>query len=500
MHEPLKAVIIGAGIAGLASAIRLSVQGMDVSVFEKNDYPGGKIRGLEINGYHFDSGPSLFTEPENIEELFELAGEPIGEYFTYTKQDISGNYFYDDGTVINAYADLRLFAKELVDKAGEKESSLHSYLERSARMYQAIGKVFLDHSLHKTRSLFRPPVLRALAATRWSYLFRTMHSVNGTCFENPKTVQLFDRYATYNGSDPYRAPGMLNMIPHLEHNGGVYYPKGGMISIADALYKLAVKKGVVFHFNAPVQRIIRNERKAMGIVVNDANVHADIVVSNMDVYFTYHQLLREERKAKKLLKQERSSSALVFYWGMKQSFPQLGLHNIFFAADYEAEFDHLFRLKTGYGDPTVYINITAKCEPGKQAPAGKENWFVMVNVPADSGQDWGAYRDKYRSAVIKKLNRQLQSDIEPLIEAEAVMDPVAISSDTASYGGSLYGSSSNSRMAAFLRHPNFTTGIQGLYFVGGSVHPGGGIPLCLRSAKIMSGLVARDINRMTKHA
>ncbi len=497
MQYPPKAIIIGAGIAGLASAIRLSVQGFEVTVFEKNNYPGGKLRNFELNGYCFDAGPSLFTQPQNIEELFVLAGEPIEEYFQYRQLPVLCNYFYDDGTTVTAYADKEAFAKELCDKLGETTDSVRSYLAASKKIYRNIGKIFLNFSLHKMRTLFRAPIFRALATLRWSYLFQSMHCVNAGYFKNPKTIQLFNRYATFNGSSPYKAPGMLTLIPHLEYNEGSFYPKGGMISIAHALYQLAVKKGVYFHFNTPVQHIIHNEKKVAGVVVNGENLYTNIVVSNMDVFFTYQQLLGDQHAAQKILKQERSSSALIFYWGIKKEFSQLGLHNIFFAADYKAEFDHLFRLKKMYDDPTVYINITSKCEPGLQAPEGRENWFVMVNAPANTGQDWNDYRLKYRAAIITRLNRLLQTDIEPLIEVEDVLDPVLIEAGTASYMGSLYGTSSNSRMAAFLRHPNFTKDIRGLYFVGGSVHPGGGIPLCLKSAKIMSDMVMVD--KYTKH-
>jgi phytoene desaturase len=320
-----------------------------------------------------------------------------------------------------------------------------------------------------------------------------MHAMNARHFTNAKTVQLFDRYATYNGSNPYKAPGMLSLIPHLEHNEGVYYPNGGMISIAKALYQLALKKGVIFYFDSPVERIIQHERKVKGVVVGGENVEADLVISNLDVYFTYCHLLQNENKAHTILKQERSSSALIFYWGIKKEFPQLDLHNIFFTKNYREEFDHLFRSKKMYHDPTIYINITAKCEPGLQSPEGTENWFVMVNVPANVGQDWVSYGAAYKKVIINKLNRILQADIEPLIETEEIMDPVLIESKTGSFMGSLYGTSSNTRMAAFLRHPNFSKTINGLYFVGGSVHPGGGIPLCLRSAKIMSEMVADDL-------
>lgn len=496
---PYNAIIVGAGIAGLAGAIRLALEGFEVTVFEKNNYPGGKLSHFEKSNYHFDAGPSLFTNPHQIEELFALANEPIEEYFEYCSLPISFKYFYDDGLVLNAFTDAKLFAKELEEKLGEDGKKLHSYLSKSANLYNNVGNVFLNYSLHKTSTWWKAPWVKALKNIRPRHLFKTMNELNTLSFNKPQTIQLFNRYATYNGSNPYKAPGLFSLIPHLEHNEGTYYPKGGMISITKALYRLAIKKGVQFCFDTPVQHIIYHESKVKGIVANNKNHFADIVISNMDVYFTYKHLLNNEFKARKILQQERSSSALIFYWGINKTFPELELHNIFFAKDYKSEFDALFGTKTLYHDPTVYINITSKCEPGVQSPPGKENWFVMVNAPANIGQDWELYRLKSRNAVISKLNRLLKTDIEQFIEEEEFLDPVIMERKTDSYMGSLYGTSSNSKMAAFLRHPNFSNRIKGLYFVGGSVHPGGGIPLCLKSAKIMSELVQIDFNNQKKH-
>ncbi len=494
-----KAIVIGAGIAGIASAIRLAVQGLDVTVFEKNGQPGGKLSRIEINGYAFDTGPSLFTQPQNIEELFALANEPMDAYFSYERLPVSCQYFYEDGTQLTAFADIEKFETELQQKHGEPAGALTGYLKQSADIYNNIGKVFLNYSLHKLKTLFKAPVAKALLRTKRKYLFGTMNAMHEKHFSNPKTVQLFNRYATYNGSSPYKAPGMLTLIPHVEHNEGVFYPKGGMHSITKALYELAIKKGVQFRFDTTVQRIIQHDNKVHGIVANNENIYADVVVSNMDVYFTYKHLLGNETKSKKLLKQERSSSALIFYWGIKQGFPQLGLHNILFSNQYKAEFDTLFTTRQPFNDPTVYINVTSKCEEGTHAPNGKENWFVMINVPANVGQNWTINNQQYRKAIIEKINRVLQTDIEPLIEAEEILDPVLIESNTSSYRGSLYGTASNTAGAAFLRHPNFTSQIKGLYFVGGSVHPGGGIPLCLQSAKIMASLVQHDFKKANKH-
>jgi phytoene dehydrogenase-like protein len=191
------------------------------------------------------------------------------------------------------------------------------------------------------------------------------------------------------------------------------------------------------------------------------------------------------------LKRERSSSALIFYWGIAKEFPELHLHNIFFSKDYPEEFKHLFELKKMFEDPTIYINITSKMEP-EQAPPGKENWFVMLNAPAGSERFTKELIQQSRLNILSKLNRMMGVDLEPLIETEETLTPGDIEARTDSYMGSLYGTSSNSKWAAFLRHPNFSSGIQGLFFTGGSVHPGGGIPLCMKSAKIVSELIVES--------
>ena len=487
------AVVVGSGVAGLAVAIRLAVQGFAVNVYEKNAVPGGKIGSISIKNYHFDTGPSLFTEPENIKELFALAGEEMDNYFTYHKVDEACRYFYPDGTVIRAFTSPELFAAELNTTTGEaKDATLH-YLQDAGKLYNKVGDIFLNFSLHKWRTWLNVRVIKALSTIKPSYLFKTLNGYNGTQFKSQKAVQLFNRYATYNGSNPYKAPGMLSVIPHLEHNGGTCYPHGGMINIANALYKLAEKKGVTFHFNTAVTSIIQTDGKVKGVVVAGKNIFSDIVISNLDAYYTYKNLLHNPLKAKGILKQERSSSALIFYWGINKIWSQLQLHNILFSNNYKEEFEHLFTHKKLYHDPTVYINITSRHD-ASHAPEGCENWFVMINVPANQQQDWEELKMQARQSIIKKINEVLQTDISKFIEAEEILDPAGIDANTGCFMGSLYGTSSNSKLAAFWRHPNFSNDIKNLYFCGGSVHPGGGIPLCMRSAKIVAGLIADSSN------
>ena len=303
-------------------------------------------------------------------------------------------------------------------------------------------------------------------------------------------VQFYNRFATYNGSNPYQTPGMMTLVQHLEQHYGTYIPQKGMGDISDSLYQLAKRMGVVFHLEHPVEKILVENKKAKGIITKGEEHLADLVVSNMDVVPTYRKLLPNQKQPEKILAQERSSSAVIFYWGIKKSFPQLDLHNIFFSKDYKAEFDAIFKDKIVVNDPTVYVNITSK-DIVADAPKGCENWFVMINAPHDSGQDWEALAQELRRWVIAKLNTALGEDITSLIEEEWIMTPNIIEQRTQSYLGALYGASSNNKMAAFLRHPNFSKAIANLYFCGGSVHPGGGIPLCLLSAKIVTELIPK---------
>jgi phytoene desaturase len=486
----MKIAIVGSGIAGLASAIRLRVGGHEVTVFEQNDYPGGKLSAFEQDGYRFDAGPSLFTLPNLVDELFVLAGKNPQDHFQYIRKNITCQYFWEDKTRLTAWADRNKFVAEAVEKTGVSEQAVKEHLDHSALLYETTNGIFIERSLHLWKNYFHKDVWKAFKNLGKLALNKTLNDVNQERLKNARLVQLFNRYATYNGSDPYKTPGVMLIIPHLEHHIGTFYPVGGMHQITMSLYNLALDLGVVFHFNSPVSEIRVEQNKVTGVVVRDEEWSFDAVVSNMDVVPTYRHLLKGQKSPEKILNQPRSSSALIFYWGIQKSFPELDLHNIFFSSNYPAEFEAIFDKKIPYADPTVYINITSKETP-KDAPEGCENWFVMINVPGDNGQDWDKFIAQAREAIIEKVSRNLKIDIRPLIATESILDPRKIQIKTSSYQGSLYGASSNNRMAAFFRHSNFSKHIKNLYFTGGSVHPGGGIPLCLNSAKIVSNLIGK---------
>ena len=479
--------IIGSGVAGLAAGIRLAAAGNQVSIFEANAYAGGKLSEFTQGAYRFDAGPSLFTLPQLVLDLLQLAGIPETE-FPYIKLDQGCHYFYEDGTRIIAWADREKFVAEIKNKLRVEPKVLEKYLDSAQYKYERTAPLFVESSLHQWETYFQKKTLKGLAAIPHLHLFETMHAQNSRDLKEPHLVQFFNRYATYNGSNPYAAPALLNMIPHLEMGIGTFFPKNGMHQITDSLVKAAKKLGVNFHFNEKVTRILHQRKVVSGIETEQANYSFSRVVSNMDINPTYRKLLPDVAPPENLLVQEKSSSAIIFYWGIQKTFAELDLHNIFFSADYEAEFRHIFKEKKFYADPTVYLNISSKYKHD-DAPEGHENWFVMINVPPNTGQDWDQWIREARAAVLQKLSRILGTEIAPLIVNESILDPRLIESKTSSFGGSLYGNASNNRYAAFLRHANYSSQIKGLYFCGGSVHPGGGIPLCLNSGKIVAEMM-----------
>ena len=474
--------IVGAGIAGLAASIRAAVAGHKVTVFEVNSYPGGKLTAFEKQGYRFDAGPSLFTMPQYVDDLFILAGENPADHFKYIRLDPVCNYFWEDGTNLSAHADKKKFSTEAAKKLNVPADYVLSSLQDSADKYEANGRIFLEKSLHKWSTWLNIPVFKALLKIHKYDLFSSINSVNERLVKHPKLVQLFNRFATYNGSDPYRAPGLLTIIPHFEHHIGAFYPENGMHSITKAVYELALRLGVTFHFNTRVEEILTKNKVIYGLRTEEKTYPFDRIICNMDVFFAYKKLLPNHAKPNRILQQERSTSAIIFYWGIKKIFPQLAMHNLFFSDDYRGEFKYLKEGKVAK-DVSIYVNLTTEHTPS-DAPEGCQNWFVMINVPSQSADSEPLDIDDLREHAIAKLSRMLGEPIKPLIEMEEILSPQEIESRTQSHQGSLYGTASNKPLSAFLRHPNFSNEVKGLYFCGGSVHPGGGIPLCLLSAKI----------------
>jgi phytoene desaturase len=477
-----KICVIGAGLGGMSAAALLASYGFEVDVYEKNSRPGGKAGEINNNGFRFDTGPSLLTMIFVISDLFKKCGKDINSYCNIRPLEILCRYFYSDGTTIDAFSDFEKFKNELVLKTCVKAEELDRYFRYCGKIYNLTSDIFLFGKVYDYRTYLKRSSLKALLNIKSLDPFRTMHDANSSFFRDKRIVQLFDRYATYNGSDPYRCPATLNIIPYVEHILGGYFVDGGMYELTRAFYKLCIDKKVKFYFNSEVEKININQNTLTSVQVSGNRIHYDIIISDIDCNTFYNNLLKGHKKI--FNDKDLSSSALVFYLGLKISSERLNIHNILFSEDYRNEFDEIFHRKVYPSDPTVYIYISSKLSV-TDAPPGHENWFVMINAPVinENLSDIEPVRTK----IINKIKHMTGYDIKDKIIYESVMTPYDIELHSGSYKGAIYGLSSNSAKSAFLRHPNKSRHYSNLYFCGGSSHPGGGIPLV-----VLSGYNAAD--------
>jgi phytoene desaturase len=485
-----RVVVIGSGIAGLSVAIRLAVQGHKVSVFERNPYAGGKIYDWRKDGFRFDMGPSVFTMPEYLEELFVLAGKNPADYIKIIKPELPFSYFFNSGEFINFYSDQEKLVSEIAQKTSDSQASVKAYLDNIKIKYDLTKNVFLQKSLHIPSNYFSMEALKGFLNLGKLSVFESMDECNRRILKDSRTINIFNSFASYVGSNPYRAPAVLNVISHVQL-GGVFLPIGGMRSITESVYKLCNDIGVEVHLNASVDEVIIRNNKAVGIRVGKEEILADIVVSGMDVENTYKQLMPSAKRPQRIFNQMKSQSFLIYLWGMKKKFPQLALHNMFLPHDTKAEY-HCIQNDSNIGeDFSIYIYISSKLNPS-DAPEGCENWYILINAPHLNGQDWDEIKDRVRVRIIEKLNRVLGEDVSSQIAFENTKDPRDHQSQTNTALGAIYGNSFNRWFSVFMRHPNFSSRIKNLYFCGATVHPGGGIPLSILSSKIVADIIQKD--------
>ncbi len=488
----MKAIVIGSGLGGLSIACLIASQGYDVTILEKNSDIGGKINEIKAGGFRFDTGPSLLTMPFILESLFEKSGYKLQEFLTIETVNPICRYFYRNGTQFDCYQDSAANISQIQEFAPEDVEAFRDFMSYSRELYQKTKKAFLFNPLYEIADLGPLKLTNFLSIDA----FQTVAESVDTRFRSSELKKFFNRFTTYNGSSPYQAPATLNVIPHVELSLGGYYIKGGMYALIEALHSLATRLGVNIVTNTSVQHIRTNGKRVSGVEDNNQNFYpADIVVSNADAYETYMNLLNPADTSwlnrTRIEQAEPSCSGFVLLLGLDKQYKQLTHHNIFFSKDYRKEFNQIFNRKVMPDDPTIYIANTSHTDPD-HAPPGGSNLFVLVNSPyLSDAYKWNKKESQYKKFLINKLSERGLTNLKDHIQFSQTITPRDFYTKYRSNKGSIYGTSSNSKLAAFLRPANKSRSIEGLYLVGGSTHPGGGIPLVTLSAFHAFELVQR---------
>jgi len=472
--------VIGAGIGGMTTALLLSEHGYRVQIFERMPAAGGKMRRFSFADCTFDAGPSLITMPFILQNLFTSLNRSLEDYIELLPIEPLCRYYWSDGSELDAYSQSNKRIQSFRNFSDKADIHVEQYLRHAGEVYNATKDIFLFNPFEGVKEFFKTKNLPFLPKFPKLKTLTSLHTFNKTHLGDKKLVQLFDRFATYNGSDPYKAPATLMVIPYIEFHYGGWYPHGGMYSIAHSLANLCHEKNVEIHYNSTVSNLYKHNNSIKALELENGDIiEADIIVSNADAYWTHKHLLKENISIPEL-----SSSGFVIMAAVRKHTHSLSHHNILFSDNYKQEFDDIFEKKIVAKDMTIYISISSLTDRSQSA-ADRENWFILVNTPSTGGNNtWQGKSDTYWQMIRKRMAEfNVLLNDEDIIETKFI-NPDDFSADLLASGGSLYGGSSNSPFSAFLRPKNTSKKYKNLFFAGGTVHPGGGIPLVILSGTI----------------
>lgn len=494
--SPKSIIVIGGGMAGLAVAARLAKKGHRVQLFEASSRLGGKCQTVDLQGFSFDIGPSLLTLPAVYRDLFIKTGKRIEHLLDLKPVDPAFEYIFSDGKRVvfpnlSHNGTVAAITKAFGAQAGR---DWHNLLARAEIMWEASREDFIEGELRsiwpflKRKSLIRD--FRAIAP------FQSLRTITSTYTSNPYLKKIIDRYATYTGSDPRRAPAVLLTIVFVEEAFGAWHIAGGVGQLANQLANRVQELGVEIHLNSPVLKVKTENSRATGIVLKDGReFSSDLIVSNIDSSELYGSLIGIEKKAKRARNSLRRATPSLSGFSLLLSLKgtsNLNHHTVYFPENYDDEFDAIFKRKEPVEDPAIYI-----CNPRdeKMVNANNEAWFILVNAPRhepEVGTDWDkpGLKESYAELIIDRIESK-GVDIRSRLLNKVIRTPADLEREHRAPGGSIYGTSSNGARSAFLRARNRSP-IKNLYCVGGSAHPGGGLPLVAISAEIVAAAIEEN--------
>lgn len=495
MSPAKKVIVIGGGLGGLSSAITLKQNGFDVALYEKNAHLGGKLNRQEQDGFGFDLGPSLLTMPYIFERLFDRSGKKMSEYVEIEELDLQWKSFFPDGPIINLYNDLSKMQTENPGLTVEDMKEYKRFLNYAGSIDRTTLPGYFEKGLDDIKSIikFHGP----LTALRGFDYFSTMQQGIDKRVSNPYLRDMLGYFIKYVGSSAYNAPAVLNMMAHMQYEQGVWYVKGGLHHLAQAISRLAEEIGVSIHTNQSVETAITQDGSIRHLVLGDGSVvTADYYVSNMEVLPFYRHVLDTPPKdmEKQTRKFEPASSGLVLHLGVNRKYPQLGHHNFFFSKDSKRNYKEVFDKKVLPQDPTIYLVNTNKTD-ASQSPDGHENLKILPHIPPIQKKEYT--KEDYllfRERVLIKLEEMGLTDLRKHIVTEYMLTPHDIQNMYRSDHGAIYGTLSDRKKNKGFKHPKKAKHISNLFFTGGTVNPGGGMPMVTLSGQQVGAMINDEEN------
>ena len=491
-----KIIIIGAGMGGLSAALHLAYAGHDVTIVEKNARPGGKVNIIERDGFRFDTGPTILTMSQEIRRLFSDVGRDPNDYIQLEQFDPIYRAHFRDGTVFHLYKNEADTLEEIRKISPSDVANYKRFMRHTDKVWQVIDKVVFDRLFLSWRDFFQWDML--LAGMKVDALRSMYHRVD-RMFDDPRIKQLFMFQAIYVGASPKQTPATYTVIPYLEQQQGVWFPKGGLYALVEATMRVADELGVEVRCHAPVAQIRVEQGRATGVELENGEfLPADIVVSNADLVHTYRDLVpksaRKKYNDKKLASYDPSSSAFILYLAVDKEYPDLVHHNIYFGTDYDREMDEIFEQKRMPSDPSWYICAPTRTDP-TLAPFGCEVLYVLTLAPAlgPNSPDWQSAKQQLTENMLDRMEQQAGlTDIRQHIRWHECFTPQDFESVFNGNRGSIFGLSAITQQTALFRPPNRSEDVRNLYLVGGSTQPGGGVPIVILGGRLVARLIQKE--------
>ena len=488
------ALVIGAGIGGIATAARLAKNGFQVTVIEKNDKPGGRCNQIVKDGHRFDIGPTLFLMPEVFAETYSALGESMNDHLDLKRIDPTYKVHFDDGLRLQLTSDIGVMQEQLDRVEKGAFGGFLRYIAEGNKHYKVSVEKFVGRNfknIFEYFSLANLPLLFQLKA------LMTHYSNVGNFFKDDRLKAAFTFQNMYLGLSPYDAPATYSLLQYTELADGIWYPIGGMYRVIETLTDIAEKLGVKFVYNTPVTAIKAEGNRVNGVETADGRSwEADYFVGNADLPYIYKELLPKNSEAAKLDKKSYTCSTIMFYWGVDKTYPQIAHHNVFLAGDYKTSFDKIFKQHELPEKPSFYVHAPARTD-ASAAPAGEDTLYVLVPVghlDSENRQDWPALVNRAREFVFERLAVELGADdLREHIKFEEVNTPLTWKEQFNLEKGAAFGLSHNFMQVGYLRPQNRHAQFKNLYFSGASTHPGTGLPIVLLSARLTTERILEEM-------